>query len=106
MIYLLIASLIWGFSFGLIKYNLANIDPNLIAFLRLTTAFMMFLIYVRSWKQFNKQQFIAFATIGAMQYGMTYIACLKAYNYLAAHQIALFTAFTPIYIVLFEQARL
>ena len=35
LLYLIVASLLWSFSFGLIKENLAGYDPLLVAFLRL-----------------------------------------------------------------------
>jgi len=101
MTYLIIVSFIWAFSFGLIKYNLTNIDPNLIAFLRMSLAFPMFLFLFKP-LTINKRQFISFTIVGAIQYGLMYVACMKAYEYLEAHQVALFTTFTPIYIVLFD----
>ena len=43
--------------------------------------------------------------IGAVQYGLMYSLYLAAYAHLAAHQIALFTVFTPIYVVLWDGLR-
>ncbi len=37
--------------------------------------------------------------IGAVQYGVMYVAYIQSYQYLKAHEVALFTIFTPLYVV-------
>ena len=43
MIYLLAASLLWSFSFGLIKGTLSELDPNLVSFIRISISLLIFL---------------------------------------------------------------
>jgi len=40
--------------------------------------------------------------VGALQYGIMYLLVLRAYQYLDAYQIVLFTATTPFYVMLFH----
>ncbi|MBU1679009.1 MAG: EamA family transporter [Bacteroidetes bacterium] len=103
MQYLIIVSLIWAFSFGLIKGQLTNLDANLVAFLRLFISFLVFLPLFRI-KNHDSKVIIKFALIGAVQYGIMYSAYIYSYQYLQAFEIAIFTVFTPIYIVLIDSA--
>ncbi|HMN12164.1 MAG TPA: DMT family transporter [Bellilinea sp.] len=99
MIFLIIVSLIWAFSFGLIKTNLTSLDPNFVAAARLTISLLVFLPFLRfrsipkpiRWKLF---------LIGAVQYGIMYVAYTAAFQYLKAYEIALFTIFTPLYVTI------
>ncbi|KAA3609999.1 MAG: EamA family transporter [Calditrichaeota bacterium] len=99
MIYLLIVSIIWALSFGLIKGNLAGLDSHFIAFARLSISFVFFGAFLRI-KQFQSKQLLLLMTVGAVQFGLMYIFYIYAYNYLQAWQIALFTIFTPLYVTL------
>ncbi len=99
VIYLLIVSLIWSFSFGLIKHNLAGIDPNFVAWTRMFLAFPLFLPFLRH-KMLTPMLTIRLISIGAVQFGLMYSTYLYAFQYLAAYQVALFTIFTPIYVTL------
>jgi len=47
MIYLLIVSLIWAFSFGLIKGQLTGLDANFVAAARLVVSLAAFLPFLR-----------------------------------------------------------
>ena len=47
MLLLLLASLVWAFSFGLIKDQLAGLDPTAVAVLRLLCALLVFLPFLR-----------------------------------------------------------
>jgi drug/metabolite transporter (DMT)-like permease len=42
--------------------------------------------------------------IGAVQFGLMYAAYLGAFRHLAAHEVALFTVLTPLYLAVFEAA--
>jgi drug/metabolite transporter (DMT)-like permease len=99
MFYLIFTSLIWAFSFGLIKSNLTNLSPDFVAFIRLALPLLLFLPVYKKNKLSSKEQ-IRFFLIGAIQYGLMYSFCIRAYAYLPAHLIVLFTACTPIYITL------
>lgn len=99
MIYLLLASIIWAFSFGLIKGQLTGVDPYVVSFIRLFLSLIVFLPFLRV-GQLNKAISLKLISIGAIQYGIMYMAYIYSYQFLPAHQIALFTIFTPIYVTL------
>jgi drug/metabolite transporter (DMT)-like permease len=99
MFYLLIVSIIWALSFGLIKTHLVGLDPNLVAFIRLALSFVAFLPFLKI-KSLPKDIIVKFILLGMLQYGLMYISYIHAYQYLKAYQIALFTIFTPLYITL------
>jgi len=97
LVYLIIVSLIWAFSFGLIKTNLTSIDPVLVAFIRLFISLVIFLPLLRL-KNLKLKNVISLILTGGLQYGIMYISYISAYQYLKAFEIALLTVFTPIYI--------
>jgi drug/metabolite transporter (DMT)-like permease len=99
MNYLIIVSLIWAFSFGLIKGNLVGLDASFVAFARLMLSFIFFAVFLRI-KQFNLKQILQLLIIGAVQFGLMYIFYIYSYGFLKAWQIALFTIFTPLYVTL------
>lgn len=103
MVFLLLVSFIWAFSFGLIKGNLAGLDSNFVAFCRMFIALLIFLPFLKfskiKWK-FN----LKLALIGALQFGIMYITYIAAFKTLKAYEVALFTIFTPIYVTLIEDA--
>ncbi len=47
MIELVVVSLIWSFSFGLIARHMSDLDPNLFAAARMTLALVVFLPFLR-----------------------------------------------------------
>jgi drug/metabolite transporter (DMT)-like permease len=101
MFYLLLVSLIWAFSFGLIKGNLAGLDSNFVSFCRMAVSLLVFLPFLK----FRKVSFksgIKYAFIGAVQFGVMYITYIAAFKALKAYEVALFTIFTPLYVVLIE----
>ncbi len=103
MKYLIIVSLIWAFSFGLIKTcligSLSGVDPTFVAWARMVIALPIFLPFLR-WRKLPGPIAIRLVLIGAVQYGVMYITYLQAYLYLEAYQVALFTIFTPLYVTL------
>lgn len=101
MFYLTLVSLIWAFSFGLIKTRLEGIDPGLVAWLRLTIALPCFLPFYRS-RRLPLQLQGRLILTGAVQYGLMYIAYLRAFVYLDAYQVAVYTILTPIYVTLLD----
>lgn len=96
---LLAASLIWAFSFGLIKTQLAGVPPQLVAFLRLALSTLLFLPWCRPGK-IPRRLLALLLLCGAVQYGLMYAAYLASFAYLKASEVALWTIFTPIYVVL------
>ena len=101
MVELLIVSLVWAFSFGLIKDNLANIDPNFVAFARLFISLLVFLPFLRL-KGLTRRTSFRLMLVGAIQYGIMYIAYNLSFRYLKAYEVALFTIFTPLYVTLID----
>lgn len=99
MIYLLAASLLWAFSFGLIKGQLTGLDPVLVSFLRLiisVLAFAPFLLKARnSWSRAWPM-----VGLGAVQFGLMYVLYIASFAFLPAWMVALFTVTTPLYVVL------
>jgi drug/metabolite transporter (DMT)-like permease len=99
MIYLLIVSLIWAFSFGLIKGNLTGLDSNFVAFIRLLISFIFFLPFIKI-KKYSFNIRMRLILNGLIQYGIMYSAYIYSYQFLKAYEVALFTIFTPIYVTL------
>ncbi len=103
MKYLIAVSLIWAFSFGLIKTcligSLSGVDPTFVAWARMVIALPIFLPFLR-WRRLPGPIAIRLVLIGVVQYGVMYISYLQAYRYLEAYQVALFTIFTPLYVTL------
>lgn len=105
MTLLLAASLIWAFSFGLIKHRLVGLglDPNFVALVRLCLSLALFLPFLRV-RRAGIRLCLRLVALGAVQYGLMYLYYLNAYYYLASHQVALFTIFTPLYVTLIHDA--
>jgi len=96
---LILVSLIWAFSFGLIKGQLTGIDPVIVTTARLFLAWLVFLPFTRL-KHCRPTTIISLLLIGAIQYGVMYMTYTTSFHYLKGYQVALFTIFTPIYVTL------
>ena len=97
MIYLIIVSILWSFSFGIIKYGLSEVDSSYISFIRSVIA----LLFFSSISIYNIKKFaldLKLISIGALQFGFMYIFYIQSYAYLPAYLIATFTITTPIFI--------
>lgn len=101
MVYLVIVSLIWSFSFGLISTFLGGIDPYVVATLRITIALLVFLPFLRLKKTSGKFVW-RFMLIGGIQYGLMYATYMYSYQFMAAHKVALFTVTTPVFVSLLD----
>jgi drug/metabolite transporter (DMT)-like permease len=99
MVGLTVVSLIWAFSFGLIKNTLAGVDSNFVAAARLALALLVFLPFLRL-RKVPRGAALRLMTVGAFQFGFMYIAYQFAFQYLQAYEVALFTIFTPLYVTL------
>jgi len=97
--YLLLVSIIWAVSFGLIKGRLAGLDPTALGAVRIAFATLVFLPFFRPAK-IALSRLLAFAAIGAVQFGCMYVLYMAAFRYLAAYEVALFTIFTPLWLAL------
>ncbi len=104
MFQLFAASLIWAFSFGLIKGELTGLDPVLVSLVRLGLAFFVFSFLL--WPSRKQWRIGAKAMgLGAIQFGLMYVLYIAAYGYLPAWMVALFTVTTPFYVMLLAALR-
>lgn len=103
MLYLVLVSFLWAFSFGLIKGRLAGLDSALISAARLGLALLVFLPFLRL-RGVSLRAALVFTGIGAVQFGVMYLAYNESFNHLKAHEVALFTLTTPILVTLLADA--
>jgi len=95
--YLVLVSILWSFSFGIIKYGLSEVDPLFISYARSLIALLFFSsISIYQLKRFRWD--INLIAIGAIQFGLMYIFYIQSYQYLPAYLIATFTITTPIFV--------
>jgi len=99
MIYLLIVSIIWAFSFGLIKGNLTGLDSNFVSFVRLFIPFLIFLPFIK-FNKIEKRVSLLLIINGSIQFGLMYISYIYSFQFLKAYEIAVFTILTPLYVTL------
>lgn len=101
MISLILATIFFSISFGLIKANLATLDPNLVSFLRLFFASMIFLpVFILKKNNVTKKDFIQALLIGTIQFGLMFIFYIQAFKFLKGSEIALLTTSTPFFVLL------
>ena len=106
MIYLLIVSVIWGFSFViikgiLVKGTMESLDPNFVSFTRMLLSFLFFLPFIRT-TGIRLSDKLQLMLIGGVQFGMMYITYIAAYQTIPAHVIVLLTTTTPLFVTLFN----
>lgn len=99
---LLLVTFIWAFSFGLVK-RLTGLDGAFISAARLGLALLVFAPLLRL-RGLAAGQRLALAGIGALQFGVTYLAYNESFGFLAAHEVALFTLTTPVFVTLLADA--
>lgn len=100
---LLLVSFVWAFSFGLIKGRLGGLDSSFISAVRLGLALLVFLPFLRL-RGIKLRLAFTLIAIGAVQFGLMYLAYNQSFKYLPAHEVALFTLTTPIFVTLFADA--
>jgi len=103
MALLVVVSLLWAFSFGLIKRFLGGVDSTLVAALRLALSLVVFLPFLRL-KGLKPVTGWRLAGIGGLQFGVMYLAYIESFRHLRAYEAALFTITTPVFVVLFADA--
>lgn len=99
MAWLIVSSLLWSLSFGLIKASVAGLDPLLVAAIRLALSALAFAPLVR---RFEPPLVVRLAAIGFVQFGLMYSLYIAAYQSLAGHQIAILTVTTPLFVALID----
>jgi drug/metabolite transporter (DMT)-like permease len=100
--YLVVVSLLWSFSFGIIKYGLPEVDSLFISYTRNLIALAFFVsISLYQLKKFRWNWKLPM--IGALQFGLMYIFYIQSYQYLPAYLIATFTITTPIFVAIADK---
>lgn len=95
MIYLIIATVLFSLSFGLIKEQLSSLPSEFIVFSRLLIATLIFFPF---FKNLNIKKHLKALLIGAIQFGIMYLCFIKAFKYLQGNEIAILTTTTPIFV--------
>lgn len=103
MLYLILVSLVWAFSPGLIQNRLAGLDSAFVTTVRLSLALLVFLPFLR-WRGLSLRQTGVLLSLGAMQFGVMYLAYNESFKHLASHEVALFTLTTPVFVTLLADA--
>jgi drug/metabolite transporter (DMT)-like permease len=103
MIYLFTVSLVWAFSFGLIKGNLSGLDSSFVSFCRMAISLLVFLPFLRL-RGLRPLVGVKLAATGAVQFGLMYVTYIHAFRFLPAHHVAICTILTPIYVTLINDA--
>lgn len=101
---LILVSCLWAFSFGINKQWVAGADPVLVSFLRLALALIVLLPWLRR-PRAGLAAVPALMGVGAVQFGLMYVALNCCFILLQAYQVALFTVFTPLYVAAIYSAR-
>jgi len=101
MLYLIIVSVMWAFSFPLIKLHLTTLDSNFVAFARMALALLVLLPFLRL-RRLSTALALRLAAIGALQMGVMYVAYIRSFQYLQSYEVALLTILTPLWITLFS----
>lgn len=104
MTYLVLVSILWAFSFGLIKQRLVAADPFVVAFLRLAVSCLVFLPWLRPARLTPALRRRCLAW-GAIQFGLMYAFYTAAFRDLTAAAVAVLTVLTPLYVALLDDAR-
>jgi carboxylate/amino acid/amine transporter len=101
MPYLIIVSIVWGFSFIIIKGSLASLDSSFVSFVRLLLSLVIFIPFTRA-SGLSLVEKLQLGLIGSLQFGFMYLAYIASFHYLPAHVAALLTTTTPIFVTIFS----
>lgn len=99
MIYLWVVSILWAFSFGFIKGELTGLPSGFVAMVRMAIALLVFIPFFRP-EVFKDKITLKLFGIGALQFGFMYLLYIQSFQYLQAHEVALFTITTPFFVTL------
>ena len=99
MYYLIIATICFSLSFGLIKNQLSILPSDAVVFWRLLIATIIFLPFVKNIK--SKKHLIALG-IGIIQFGIMYFAFIKSFKIFQGNEIAVLTTSTPVFVAIWS----
>lgn len=99
MINLIIATICFSLSFGLIKTQLTTLPSDFVVFYRLLLACIIFLPF---FKPNNHKKHLLAGLIGIIQFGIMYFCFINAFKYLQGNEVALLTTTTPIFVALWS----
>ncbi|MDR0407915.1 MAG: hypothetical protein LBH45_03185 [Campylobacteraceae bacterium] len=99
MVYLIIVTALWAFSFSLIGEYLIGLDIYFLVFMRVFLASLVFIPFTK-FKGIPARLQISLFLIGSIQIGIMYLCLYHSYNFLTVPEILLFTIFTPFYVTL------
>ncbi len=100
MIYLIIATICFSLSFGIIKTLLTDLPSEFIVFNRLLLAGIIFLPFSKFKKGIKEH--IKAGLIGVIQFGIMYLCFINAFKYLQGNEIALLTTSTPLFVLIWS----
>jgi len=100
MILLLTVSVIWALSFGLTA-QVSGLGAPFVTAARTVLAALVFLPFL-DLKGMPARQVLAFAGIGALQFGLMYLLYIASFRWLRPSEVALFTIFTPLFVTLVD----
>lgn len=103
MIWLLIACLLWGPSFGLapILMDTYGLNSYTLAVLRMTFALILFLPVFRPHKYLRRKR-LMLTLLGGLQFGVMYLTLFLSYRFMKGYEVALVTIFTPLYVSILD----
>jgi drug/metabolite transporter (DMT)-like permease len=97
---LLIVSILWALSFGLTA-QVAGLGAPFVTAARTVLAALVFLPFLNV-KGLPAKRVLAFAGIGALQFGLMYLLYVASFAWLRPSEVALFTIFTPLFVTLID----
>lgn len=98
MIHLLVVSVLWALSFGLTA-QVSDLGAPFVTLVRTVLAALVFLPFLNP-RGLSRGSQLAFAGIGALQFGLMYVLYIASFRWLRASEVALFTIFTPLFVTL------
>jgi len=99
MIELLLSSILFSLSFGLIKAEISNLDPFGVGFIRLFLSFLAFAPFLR---RVSARVGAELMLIGFVQLGIMYCLYISSFHWLAGHQVAILTSTSPLFVILID----
>jgi len=97
---LILVSILWALSFGLTA-EVAGLGAPFVMAVRTILAALVFLPFLDV-RGLGRGRILAFAGIGAIQFGLMYFLYVASFHWLRSAEVALFTVFTPLFVTLVD----